>query len=319
MSTPSPSSEKPLAGLEFALVGPGKVGASLALWAAARGAHCLSVAGRPGTSKAKELAHELGAEPCDSVQLAATDARLVLLAVPDPLIADLARRLAARRSAHGIALHVSGAYGAEILEPLARAGWRTGSFHPLRAFPAVEPEVEHAAGTFFALDGDAEARALGRRLAEAFGGTSAVVAGAQRPLYHWAASLAAGGAVTLLATAVAVGRRLGLPDAALAGYGRLAEGALAAAVASSDPALAITGPVARGDLDTVERHLSALASAAPDLLPLALELARATLARRAERETPDSARKGLAERLARADLLDRPKERVLTSSRPHTA
>jgi len=316
---PTPDSGTPLAGLDFALVGPGKVGTSLALWASAKGARCLSVAGRPGTHRAAELARQLGAEACDAVQLAAGDARLVLLAVPDPQIADVARRLAARRSAHGIALHVSGAHGAEILEPLSRSGWRTGSLHPLRAFPAIEPEVAHAAGTFFALDGDAEARALGRRLAEAFGGTSAVVEGAQRPLYHWAASLAAGGAVTLLATAMAVGRRLGLPDSALSGYGRLAEGAIATALASPDPALAITGPVARGDRETVERHLDALGAAAPDLLPLAVELARATLARRAERETPDAARKGLAERLSRADLLDRPKERVLTSRGPRPA
>ena len=322
----------PLAGLDFALIGPGRVGASLALWAVAAGARCASVAGRAGARAATELAARLGAAVADPAELAAREAKLVLVAVPDAAIGEVARRLASRRQGAAVALHVSGAYGAAILEPLARAGWRTGSFHPLRAFPAVEPELAAAAGTFFALDGDAEARALGRRFAEAFGGTSAVVADAERPLYHWAASLAAGGVVTLLATAVEVGRRLGLPDAALAGYGRLATGALEAATASRstsesasesrrafDPASAITGPVARGDRETVERHLTALTAHAPDLLPLEIELARATLARRAERQPPDAAQRQLAERLARPDLLDRAKVRVLASGRPHSA
>jgi predicted short-subunit dehydrogenase-like oxidoreductase (DUF2520 family) len=271
-----------------------------------------------------ELAARLGAAVADPAELAAREAKLVLVAVPDAVIGEVARRLAARRQGAAVALHVSGAHGAAILEPLARAGWRTGSFHPLRAFPAVEPDLAAAAGTFFALDGDAEARAAGRRLAEAFGGSSAVVADAERPLYHWAASLAAGGVVTLLATAVEVGRRLGLPAAALAGYGRLAQGALEAALtappgAAPDPAGAITGPVARGDRETVERHLTALTAHAPDLLPLEVELARATLARRAERQPPDAAQSQLAERLARPDLLDRAKVRVLTSGRPHSA
>jgi predicted short-subunit dehydrogenase-like oxidoreductase (DUF2520 family) len=323
-STSGIAAGAPLAGLEFALIGPGRVGASLALWAVAAGARCASVAGRAGAHAASELATRLGAAVADSVELAAREAKLVLVAVPDAAIGEVARRLAARRQATAVALHVSGAYGAAILEPLARAGWRTGSFHPLRAFPRVEPDLAAAAGTFFALDGDAEARSLGRRLAEAFGGTSAVVADAARPLYHWAASLAAGGVVTLLATAVEVGRRLGLPDAALAGYGRLATGALDAATApgagdSPDPAAAITGPVARGDRETVERHLTALTAQAPDLLPLEIELARATLARRAERQPPDAAQRQLAERLARPDLLDRAKVRVLASDRPHPA
>lgn len=307
----------PLDGLAFALVGPGRVGSSLALWAVARGARCLTVAGRAGSEAARHLAERLGARVDGAAQLAAPEAALVLLAVPDPQLPEVVRRLPAPGRSHAVALHVSGAFGAAVLQPLGRTGWRTGSFHPLRAFPAVEPDLARAAGTFFALDGDAEARALGRRLADAFGGTSAVVGDAERPLYHFAATLAAGGVVTLLATAVALGRRIGLPEAALSGYAQLARGALAAA--ERDPAAAITGPVARGDLDTVERHLAALAAAAPEFLPLALELARATLDRLAERAPPDAGRLALADRLARADLLDRPKDRVLTSGRPRPA
>jgi len=309
---------KPLAGLDFALIGPGRVGASLAHWAVDAGAECRSVAGSPGSPRARELAARLGAEVADAIELATADARLVLIAVPDARIAEIARRLAARRRL-GVALHVSGALGASELAPLASSGCRTGSFHPLRAFPAVEESPTAAAGTFYALDGDAEARALGRRLAQAFGGESAVVDERQRPLYHWAATVAAGGVVTLLATAQSLGRRLGLPDAALRGYGELALGALTAALGTAETPRAITGPTARGDVETVARQLAALDRDAPDLTPLATELARATLARLAESDLVDAPHRALAERLGSPDLLDRAKDRMLTSPRSEPA
>jgi len=304
----------PLGDLEFALVGPGRVGSTLALWLVARGARCLSVAGRAGSPAAARLAGRLGASTAPAGEIADEAAKLVLIAVPDSEIPEVARRAAARRR-RGIVLHVSGALGVSVLAPLSASGCRVGSFHPLRAFPAVEEDPGAARGTFFALDGDAEARALGRRLAEALGGESAVVGEEARPLYHWAATLAAGGVVTLLATAQAVARRLNLPAAAERGYAHLAQGALEAAVQAPSPAAAMTGPVARGDVATVEAHLEALSATAPDLLPLAVEIARGALARRVEAGAETPAQQALSDRLKRTDLLDRPKDRVLTSSR----
>jgi predicted short-subunit dehydrogenase-like oxidoreductase (DUF2520 family) len=305
----------PLAGLDFALVGPGRVGSSLALWAVARGARCLSVSGRPGSQTADALAERLGARTARPTEPADAEARLVWIAVPDRSIQEVARRLSSG-SRNSVVMHVSGALGASALVPLAAEGCRVGAFHPLRAFPQVEPDPTAAAGTFFALDGDPEARSLGRRLAEAFGGVAGVVPEEQRTLYHWAATLAAGGVTTLLATAQAVGGRIGLPESALRGYGRLAAGALEAAASEPDPSAAITGPAVRGDWETIERQLAAVRGQTPDLLPLALEIVRATVARLAESGPLDPAQKALSERLERADLLDRSKDRVLTSQRP---
>ncbi|MBZ0102344.1 MAG: DUF2520 domain-containing protein, partial [Thermoanaerobaculia bacterium] len=105
-----------------------------------------------------------------------------------------------------VALHVAGALGAGVLAPLAATGIAVGTFHPLRAFPAVEPDPAAAAGCFFALDGDPRARSLGRRLAEALGGESAVVPEEARTIYHLAATLAAGGVATVLAAAADLAR-----------------------------------------------------------------------------------------------------------------
>ncbi len=309
--TPVNLSDRPLAGLRFVLVGPGRVGSSLASWAVARGAECVAVAGRAGSERTRTTAALLEARSALAADLESQDSGLALIAVPDGEIREVARRLAGRL--RGVVLHVSGALGASVLAPLAAAGCATGTFHPLRVFPRFEPDAEAARGTFFALDGAPEARALGRRLAEAFGGEAAVVSEEVRVLYHLAATLAAGGIATTFASALAVARAAGVPAAALRGYGELARGALAAALESPEPADAITGPAARGDLETVERQLELLEATAPELKPLVLALARAALDRRRERSPWTPPQQALAERLSRTDLLDRSRVRVLTS------
>lgn len=247
----------PLGGLTFSLLGPGRVGRSLAAWAEAAGATLRQTAGRGG-------AGTLATEGDD----------LLLLAVPDGALAGAARELAGRPQAR-VVLHTAGALDAGVLAPLS-PGSAVGTLHPLKAFPRPLPDPAEAHRVFFALDGDPEAVALGRRLAEAWGGVASEVPPAARPLYHLAATWAAGGVVTLLAAAGEVAGRLGLPPEVAAGYLQLARGALAAA--GDGPAERfLTGPVARGDAPAVGRLLDALAAFVPEKLPLAVELARETL------------------------------------------
>jgi len=256
----------PLSDLSFSLVGPGRVGRSLAAWATARGARCSGVAGR------RELA---------SLTTAGQD--LLLLAVPDGAYAAVAAELSQRPQA-AVALHTAGSLDAEALAPLRKAGAAIGSLHPLKAFPHPLPDPEQARGVFFAVDGDPAAQALACRLAAAWDAEAAEVPAAARTLYHFAATLAAGGVVTLLSTAEDIAARLGLPEAVTRGYLELCRGAVAAAAeahAAGRPlAAALTGPAARGDRATVERQLGALAGLAPEKLPLIVALAQETLRQR---------------------------------------
>jgi predicted short-subunit dehydrogenase-like oxidoreductase (DUF2520 family) len=256
----------PLAGLRFSLAGPGKVGSSLARWAVAAGAERVAAAGRGSL---------------DRLETAGQD--LLLLALPDAALPPAAAVLA-RRPQAAVALHTSGSLDASVLAPLRAAGSAVGSLHPLKAFPEPLPDPAEAHGVFFAVDGDPAARELAARLAAAWGGVPGDVPPAARPLYHFAATLAAGGVVTLLAAAGEIAGRLGLPEAVTRGYLELARGAVAAAGRTLDAdrplAAAITGPVARGDAATMARQLAALQASAPDALPLARAIARETLRQR---------------------------------------
>ncbi len=245
--------------LTFSVAGPGKVGTSLAAWLESLGARRVGMAGRQGM-----------------VDLATEGQDLLLIAVSDPALPEVAAVLA-RRPQAAVALHTSGCLDASVLSPLREAGSAVGSLHPLKAFPRPLPEPAEARGVFFAVDGDPAARELAHRLAAAWGGVSAEVAPESRALYHFAATLAAGGAVTLLALAEDLARRLGLPGAAVRGYLELCRGAVARAIETGDPAAVLTGPAVRGDRETVARHLEALRTLAPDKLPLVVHLARETL------------------------------------------
>jgi predicted short-subunit dehydrogenase-like oxidoreductase (DUF2520 family) len=212
----------------------------------------------------------------DLASLSTAGQDLLLISVPDPVLGQVAAGLAERPQAK-VALHTSGSLDASALAPLREAGSAVGSLHPLKAFPRPLPDPAEAKGVFFAVDGDPEARALAQRIAAAWGGTSAEVSPEVRPLYHFVATLCAGGVVTILALAEDLARRLGLPEPALQGYLELCRGAVAQAVATGTPAAVLTGPAARGDRATVAAHLEALRGLAPDKLPLVLSLARETL------------------------------------------
>ncbi|MCL4838175.1 MAG: DUF2520 domain-containing protein, partial [Thermoanaerobaculia bacterium] len=181
----------PLAGLRFALVGPGRVGGSLATWIVTAGGRLLRVAGRRPAAAAA-LAAELGGEAVEPAALASAEADLLLVAVPDDALGALAAELA-RRPQAAVALHTCGSRGASALAPLAAGGTAPGSLHPLAVFAGRLPHAPE--GLLCAVDGGAAARRLAARLAAAFGAEACVVEEEQREAYHLAAVLGAGGLV----------------------------------------------------------------------------------------------------------------------------
>jgi predicted short-subunit dehydrogenase-like oxidoreductase (DUF2520 family) len=194
------------------------------------------------------------------------EVELIVLAVPDDAIAPLARSV---RLYSGQALiHTSGALGAEVLEPAMAAGTQVGSFHPLVAFADTERAVAALHGATIAVEGDDQLVALLAEMAERIGATAVRLAPGTKAAYHAAAVLAAGGFVALLDAIAELGRVAGLDESgALAVYGPLIEQTLGNARALGIRA-ALTGPLTRGDVGTLEAHLAALAAHAPDVLPL---------------------------------------------------
>ncbi len=297
-------SEQPLAGLRLSLVGPGKVGSSLARWLLAAGAQMSAVV-RRGGRKLPRWAAAAGARAVGLDELESAGDDLLLLAVPDGALAAVAARLAARPQAP-VALHVSGLQTAEALAPLRAGGTAVGGWHPLRSFPRPLPSPALAHKTFFAVQGDAPASELATRLALALGAPHAEVPATARALYHLAATWTAGGTVTLLGAAVDLHRHAGVSPAAAPGLAELGRGALALADPAS-PVATLSGPVARGEASYLEQ-LAALREAFPVLHPLAVLVGLEALRQLAERGPLNPAQAALRTALGaiceRRDFLD---------------
>ena len=271
----------PLAGCRVVLVGPGRVGCSFGHWLMALGATLVAVSGRRRTVEVESLL-AAGAEWRPLTEVCSADADVLLLAVADPALASVAEGLAERPQAR-VALHVSGHFDSTVLAPLAATSTAVGSLHPLRAFTAVSRDFRDARGVTFAYDGSAEAIRWARLFAANLGGHAVELTGERRVLYHLAATLAAGGVVTVLH---AVGEILrsacddtGCDDTAcddevtvaqlLDGCLHLTRGAFEQLPdARVSFASAITGPAARGDEGTLERQRCALKKTRPELVPL---------------------------------------------------
>lgn len=185
---------------------------------------------------------------------------VLLLAVPDDALAGTASRLAGRaRVPHPrVALHVSGALGPDVLAPLASRGVATAGMHPIRALHGDEDPAA-LRDTWFGLDGDPRALLVARGMVRDLGGRALEVPEAARPLYHAACCFASNAVVAAMAAAAALAEAAGLhggeASAALAAL--LAE--TAAALRDRSPEDAATGPVVRGDEQTVALHLAAIA------------------------------------------------------------
>jgi predicted short-subunit dehydrogenase-like oxidoreductase (DUF2520 family) len=171
-------------------------------------------------------------------------ARVVLLAVPDRDVAEAAATLA---PGPAVVAHVAGSLGLDILRPHERVA----SVHPLVSLPDASLGADRLVGAWFAVAGDPVAS----EVVAALGGRAVEVSDEDRTTYHAAAAVAANHLVALLGQVDRLARSVGVP---LEAYLDLARGALDN-VAEVGPVAALTGPVARGDRDTVVRHLTAMA------------------------------------------------------------
>ena len=197
----------------------------------------------------------------DDVAGAAEGCDLLVLAVPDAAVAEVAARV--RPVATTVVAHLAGSLGPDVLDGHPRRA----ALHPVVALPDGATGAGRLAGAWYAVAGDA----LVLEVVDALGGRPFTVADEDRPAHHAACAMAANHVTALLGVVERVAGRAGLP---LSPYLQLAAGAVAA-VAERGPAAALTGPVARGDWGTVEAHLAALPEAdRPSYLALAAEAAR---------------------------------------------
>jgi predicted short-subunit dehydrogenase-like oxidoreductase (DUF2520 family) len=213
--------------------------------------HIVGARGRVGSTVSARLTER-------GVALSAASPELVLLCVPDRAIAEVAAEI----SVGPWVAHVSGATPLDALDPHTRRF----SLHPLQSF-SKERGPEQLDGVWGAVSAETdEARAVARWLAETLGLRPFDLEDDKRAAYHAGAAVASNYLVTLRAAAQSLLDTAGAPPEAL---DPLIRGVM-------DTGFELTGPIARGDWEAVERHLAVIRSELPELEELYLVLAEAT-------------------------------------------
>ncbi len=269
--------------LPLAVIGPGRVGSVLSRSLLAAGWRVELVMGSsPRSLSADSLARELGCRAAGSVQQVNKESDVVLLCVPDAALESVVYALAeaskgrpGKSSGQRYVGHTAGSCGVGVLAPLSNLGWEAFALHPAVSIADRRAGPEVLEGRHAAVTASGAARQLALTLARSLGMRPFEVSEEERPAYHLACATASNYMVTLAAAAERVLQAAGV-DVASDVLVSLMQSVLDN-LRSSSPVYALTGPIARGDVPTVARHLQTLADRHPEFLELYSALARATV------------------------------------------
>ncbi len=204
---------------------------------------------------------------------------VLFIAVNDDAIATTATKLAKSEIPfqNRIVAHTSGAHTAELLTPLAEKGARTASLHPVQTFSGAQNDAFKFSTSYFALEGDVKAVAALQKIVTRIGGKSFVIAAELKPLHHLACVLVSNYVTTLMNMAANLLQPAGIPmEQAKVILLPLLQNAVNN-LEHQEIAQALTGPIARGDVQTVQKHLQLLREHYRELLPIYLEMGLQTL------------------------------------------
>jgi predicted short-subunit dehydrogenase-like oxidoreductase (DUF2520 family) len=260
--------------LKIGFIGAGTVGTALAARLAGRGYPVVAVSSRSRAS-AQKLAQVAGGRVFDSNQAVADSTELVFITTPDGAIAAVAAQVKWHPSQSVV--HCSGADSVDILEPAREAGARVGAFHPLQTFASPQQAMENIPGSTFTLEAEEPLLGILKDMAAALDGQWVELKAKDKVLYHAAAVFACNYMVTLTKLATDLWQTFGVPPPqATKALVPLLRGTLHNIETIGIPNC-LTGPIARGDIGTINKHLDALKSTAPHLLSTYRELGRQTI------------------------------------------
>jgi predicted short-subunit dehydrogenase-like oxidoreductase (DUF2520 family) len=261
---------------KIGFIGAGTVGTALAVRLQEKGYPIVAVASRTQTS-AERLAERLGDNnlACGSLQKVADKAELVFLTTSDDAIGLVAR--AVNWHLVQYVVHCSGADSLSLLEPAMKAGAQAGSFHPLQTFAEVNYAIANLPGSNFALEADKPLLSILKEMAMALDGQWIELKPGDKVIYHTAAVFACNYLVTLVKLATDLWQSFGVaPPRSTQALLPLLQGTINNLSNVGLPNC-LTGPIARGDLGTIEKHLEALKIKAPQMLKTYQELGKQTI------------------------------------------
>ena len=261
--------------LKLGFIGAGTVGTALAIWLSEKGYPVVAAASRRYES-AKKLAELVkDCRAYENNQGVADNAEAIFITTPDMVIPVIAAQL--RWHSGQSVIHCSGADSLNVLEPAQQAGAYTGGLHPLQTFASVQIAIENLPGSTFALEAEEPTLSRLKEMVKALNGNLVVLRAEDKVAYHAAAVIACNYLVTLVKLSTDLWQTFNVPrEEAIRALMPLLKGTLNN-IGNIGIPNCLTGPIARGDTGTVQKHLIALENIAPELVSTYRELGRQTI------------------------------------------
>jgi predicted short-subunit dehydrogenase-like oxidoreductase (DUF2520 family) len=263
--------------LRIGLIGSGRVGVPLAVAFGNAGHQIIAVSGISQASTSR-IAALLPNVPVKEPHAVCDGADLVILAVPDDSLADLIAGLVATGAitAGQMVLHTSGIYGVGVLDPVLSAHALPLAIHPVMTFTGTGTDVQRMAGASFAVTAPDVLLPIAQALVMDLGGEPFVIAEEDRIAYHAALAWSSNFLATLINQGAEILHGIGVanPERVLA---PLLGASLDNSLRYSDASL--TGPIARGDVVSVEKHRHFFSDCSPGVKQAYLAMARLTAER----------------------------------------
>ena len=267
-------------------IGAGVTGTALASQLYIRGYNIAAVNSRNITSSECLAKLVPNCRICRTAQDVADIAQAVFITTPDDIIADIAANLDWHSGQ--TVIHCSGVHSIDVLEPAKTCGANICCLHPLQTFASLEQAINNISGSTFALEGDEEAVTLATEMATALNGNIIRLKAGDKALYHAAAVILSNYSVTLMKMAADLWSSFGIGgEDAVKALLPLLKGTVNNIERIGIPDC-LTGPIARGDIGTVQKHLDILRKEHPSVsnvyrmlglktIPLALAKGRISL------------------------------------------
>ena len=250
--------------MNVALIGAGSVGTAVASILHGAGHRIVSV-GPPGRRSSERAADRLQSEVAEP-RIAVTDADLVLIGTPDGAIGSVATASGPGLREGAVVCHFAGSLGLAPLAPVVEAGAARAAAHPVQACPDADTAVRRLPGSAWGVTcDDAATGRISEMIERDLSGTVVFVAEDERPVWHAATATTANGIAALLALSEDMLSSIRTEDP-IAVLGPLAAGTVANAREGGGGAPTLTGPLVRGEVATVKRHLDSLGRVDPDAL-----------------------------------------------------
>jgi predicted short-subunit dehydrogenase-like oxidoreductase (DUF2520 family) len=264
--------------MKIAIIGAGKVGMAVGFLLKKAGYELEAFSCRENSS-IETAGKYLGEVGTRSNVEAARLAEMIFITTPDSRISNVCNELvdAGTISSEKTVVHMGGALGLEELEGAKRVGAKVFCAHPLQTFPAVDAAIKSLPKSYFGITAESsESMETAKKIVKDLGGFPVEIPNDQKPLYHAAACMASNYLVALMDSVKSIGDNLKLDESALSAYLPLVKTTLnnIEEMGTQD---ALTGPIARGDIKTIEAHVEKLSELSDDLLLIYKSLGRHTV------------------------------------------